>query len=106
MDGTTYKCYQIYRSKRTLVDCTDVCGNTIRFKTFMFHSGFIIIGLTFLVFVRPIVISCIKRFCCIREVMERTDAETTNDASIQCDIEPAICRIIVHPDESLNITNL
>lgn len=104
MGDVTYKCYQIHHSKRTLVDCTDICGDTVIFKTFMFHSGFILIGLTFLVFVRPIIISCIKRFCCAREVTERTDVETTNDASIQCDIEPAICRIIVHPDESFNLT--
>ena len=101
MSDVTYKCYQIYHSKRTLVDCTDICGDTVRFKTIMFHSGFILIGLTFLVFVRPIVISCVKNVCCVTAAVE-----TTNDASVQCDIEPLMCKVIIHPDASLNITDL
>lgn len=106
MADVTYKCYQIHNTKHTLVNCTDICTDTIDAGMLMIQSGFILISLAFIVLIRPIITACFKRCCCTTTVVERTNVETRNDASIQCDIEPLMCKIIIHPDASLNMTNI
>lgn len=106
---TTYRCYRVDEDlSRHLIHCDDLCHDA-EFSMYMRDIGLLLIFLSFCVMSRPIVIWCIqscKRHrrtgnSMVEEV--HNPNELTSNQEVQCDLEMPVCRVVIHPDESLTL---
>ena len=88
------------------IPCEEVCDDDL--KIYFYQFGLFIIILFFIMLIRPIVNYSIKHLCCRREqnnnIVENINNTTTQET--QCDIEIGMQRIIINPDDTLNLSEI
>ena len=97
-----FKCF----SHGELIPCEEVCDDDL--KIYFYQFGLFIIILFFIILIRPIVNYSIKHHCCRREqnnnIVENINNTTTQET--QCDIDIGMQRIIINPDDTLNLSEI
>ena len=86
------------------IPCEELCDNNL--KIYFYQFGLFIIILFFIVLIRPVVNYFIKHHCCIRQQNNSTVESITNTQQTQCDIDVGIQRIVINPDQSLNLSEI
>ena len=66
--------------------------------------GFIVIILVFCVLSRPFVLWAFAKCYGIRSASPRAPDLTSNQET-QCALEMPVCRVVIHPDESLTLSD-
>lgn len=95
-----YKCFVEDPEDNTLtpLPCEDVHEYDIS-KYFLQFCIFIII-MMFILFIRPIVYTCVTKYCCL-DSDEQENNKDTSEKEIQCNIEIGYHKLIIHPDFTL-----
>ena len=88
------------------IPCEEICADDL--KLYFYQFGLFIIILFFIMLIRPIVNYTIKHHCCRIEqnnnIVENINNTTTQET--QCDIEIGMQRIIINPDDTLNLSEI
>lgn len=95
-----FKCFQ----NNEPIPCEDLCDGDL--KIYFYQFGLFIIILFFIVLIRPFVNFVIANHCCIRQQNNTTIESITNTQETQCDIDVGIQRIVINPDQSLNLSEI
>lgn len=97
-----FKCFQ----NNEPIPCEELCDNDL--KIYFYQFGLFIIILFFILLIRPVVNYFIKHLCCIsiRQQNSSTVESITNTQQTQCDIDIGIQRIVINPDQSLNLSEI
>ena len=95
-----FKCFQ----NSEPIPCEDLCDNNL--KIYFYQFGLFIIILFFIVLIRPFVNFVITNYWCIRQQNNSTVENITNTQETQCDIDIGVQRIIINPDQSLNLSEI
>lgn len=95
-----FKCFQ----NNEPIPCEELCDNDL--KIYFYQFGLFIIILFFILLIRPVVNYFIKHLCCIRQQNSSTVESITNTQQTQCDIDVGIQRIVINPDQSLNLSEI
>jgi hypothetical protein len=95
-----YECFVVNDSDVTPISCDDI--NEYDFSLFFVQTCLIFTLIFCIILIRPIVLYCVPKCCCFSSNLQQ-ESPLLQEKEIQCDID-CIHQIIIHPDESFNLT--
>ena len=96
-----YECFVVNDSDVTPVSCDDI--NEYNFSQYFVQMCMIFILIFLFVLIRPMVLYCVHKWGCLKHEVQPETEIISHEKEIQCDID-IIHQIIIHPDQSLNLT--
>lgn len=105
MSEYDYECYYEARP----INCEEICQQIYDgdAREYMYQFGLLIIMLFFFILARPVVLFCTNRYCCTRDAENRnTVTNDTASQEVQCDIDIGMHRLVIHPDNTMNLSEL
>lgn len=102
MSEYDYECYHEARSLACEEICQKMYGGDAR--VYMYQLGLLIIMLLFFVLARPVVLFCTNKYCCTENIV--ADTNDTVNQEVQCDIDIGMHRLVIHPDNTMNLSEL
>lgn len=98
-----YECFVVNDSDVTPVSCDDINGYD--FSRYFIQTCMIFILIILFVLIRPTVLYCVHKWYCLKNEIPQEIETRFQEKEIQCDID-IIHQIIIHPDQSLNLTEV